>query len=116
MRLGIVVTDIAYLTAVTRLIDAIRARDWQAECFLTDTGVMLLADTGFVTRAKAVRNSVAVCEHSAERYAGDPAAHARQIGILFSLGRGLHLLRDAYRKYVFLLRSLRARRRGAEQD
>ncbi len=71
MRLGIVVTDIAYLTAVTRLIDAIRARDWQAECFLTDTGVMLLADTGFVTRAKAVRNSVAVCEHSAERYAGD---------------------------------------------
>ncbi|MBK6742362.1 MAG: hypothetical protein IPG66_05030 [Hydrogenophilales bacterium] len=71
MRLGIVVTDIAYLAAVTRLIDAVRARDWQAECFLTDTGVMLLADNGFATRAKAVRNSVAVCEHSVERYAQD---------------------------------------------
>jgi hypothetical protein len=69
MRLGIVVTDAGHLAAVTRLIDAVRARDWQAECFLTDTGVMLLADAGFVARARAVRNSVALCEHSLARYA-----------------------------------------------
>lgn len=70
MRLGIVVTDADYLPAATGLIDAARARDWQAECFLTDTGVMLLADEGFVERARAVPGSVSVCEHSVERYAG----------------------------------------------
>lgn len=82
MRLGIVVTDAAYLAAANSLIDSIRARDWQAECFLTDTGVMLLADAGFVARAKAVQNSVSVCEHSIERYAAgafDVAALADDI-------------------------------------
>lgn len=69
MRLGIVVTEAAYLPVVNGLIDAARARDWQAECFLTDTGVMLLADEGFVSRARAVTGSVSVCEHSIERYA-----------------------------------------------
>lgn len=69
MRLGIVVTDAVYLPVANGLIDAARARDWQAECFLTDTGVMLLADEGFVRRARAVPSSVSVCEHSIERYA-----------------------------------------------
>jgi hypothetical protein len=69
MRLGIVVTDAVYLPIIKGLIDAARARNWQAECFLTDTGVMLLADGDFVERARAVPGSVAICEHSVERYA-----------------------------------------------
>jgi hypothetical protein len=68
MKLGIVVTDDAYLNTVNDLIDAIRGRGWEAECFLTDTGVMALADVGFVRRAKMVPGSVSVCEHSVELY------------------------------------------------
>jgi hypothetical protein len=69
MRLGIVVTDSAYLTDVVGVIDAARARGWLAECFLTDTGVMLLGDADFMARARVAPGSVAVCEHSVERYA-----------------------------------------------
>jgi hypothetical protein len=71
MRLGIVITDAVYLPLVTGLIGAARCRDWQAECFLTDSGVMLLADPDFVRLACDVPGSVSVCEHSVERYAGD---------------------------------------------
>lgn len=70
MKLGIVVTDADYLPIATGLIDAARAREWETKCFLTDTGVMLLADAGFVERAQARPNSVALCEHSAKKYAG----------------------------------------------
>lgn len=70
MRLGIVVTDAAHAAAASGLIEAARARGWVAECFLTDTGVMLLGDARFVSLARAVPGSVLVCEHSAARYAG----------------------------------------------
>jgi hypothetical protein len=69
MRLGIVVTDAAYLDVTRRLLDAANARDWRAECFLTDTGVLLLADAGFVDRVRARPGSVSVCEHSIELHA-----------------------------------------------
>ncbi len=69
MRLGIVVTDAGFLPEVTGLIQAARARAWETECFLTDTGVMLLADEGFVDQARSVPNSVSLCEHSVARYA-----------------------------------------------
>lgn len=71
MRLGIVATDVAFLADVTGVLDAARGRGWQAECFLTDSGVLLLADSGFVARARAMRGSVAVCEHSVDLYARD---------------------------------------------
>lgn len=69
MRLGLVVTDVKYLKTVTGLIDAIRARGWHAECFLTDTGVMLLGDSDFVECAAAVSRSVSACEHSIDQFA-----------------------------------------------
>lgn len=71
MRVGIVVTDAIYRADAVGLVSAIRARGWESECFLTDTGVMLLADADFVRLARAVPGSVSVCEHSIERYAGD---------------------------------------------
>lgn len=71
MRLGIVVTDAAHLSTITGIVDSARARGWQAECFLTDTGVMLLADDEFVDRARSVPKSVSCCEHSVEHYAGN---------------------------------------------
>ncbi len=69
MRLGIVATDAAYAEQVSGLYAAARARGWEAECFLTDTGVLLLADDTFVDLARAHPGSVSVCEHSVERYA-----------------------------------------------
>ncbi|MDD4881094.1 MAG: hypothetical protein PHR30_11995 [Gallionellaceae bacterium] len=69
MRLGIVVTDAVYLSIASGIIKAARERAWQADCFLTDTGVMLLADEDFVRLACDVPGSVALCEHSVARYA-----------------------------------------------
>lgn len=69
MQLGIVITDERYLAHANGLLDAVAARGWDAQCFLTDTGVNLLADAGFVGRCRVRPNSVSLCEHSAERYA-----------------------------------------------
>jgi peroxiredoxin family protein len=69
MRLGIVVTDESFLPHANALLNAAVARGWEPQCFLTDTGVNLLADAGFVERARARPNSISLCEHSAERYA-----------------------------------------------
>lgn len=71
MRLGIVATNANYANEVAGLVNAARERGWEAECFLTDTGVMLLADDAFLALARARPGSVAVCEHSVERYARD---------------------------------------------
>ncbi len=69
MQLGIVITDENYLPHANGLLDAAAARGWETLCFLTDTGVNLLADAGFVERARARPKSVSLCKHSAERYA-----------------------------------------------
>lgn len=69
MLLGIVITDERYLPVANGLLDAAGARGWETLCFLTDTGVNVLADAGFLERAKACPNSVSLCEHSAARYA-----------------------------------------------
>jgi hypothetical protein len=69
MRIGIVVTDQGFLAHAIGLLDAAAARGWDTLCFLTDSGVNLLADPAFVERVRARPNSVSLCEHSAERYA-----------------------------------------------
>lgn len=69
VKLGIVITDESHLSLTKQLFDAAVGRGWEAFCFLTDTGVNLLADEDFVRRAKVHPNHVSLCEHSAERYA-----------------------------------------------
>lgn len=69
MQLGIVITDESNLPHATALLDAAAARGWETLSFLTDSGVNLLADAGFVERARARPNSVTLCEHSAGHYA-----------------------------------------------
>lgn len=69
MRVGIVVTDEGFLAQAVGMIDAVVARGWECQCFLTDTGVNLLAAPAFVERARARPNSISLCEHSVERYA-----------------------------------------------
>ncbi|MFH1819374.1 MAG: hypothetical protein ABIK08_17525 [Pseudomonadota bacterium] len=67
MELGIVVTDEQFLPQVGALFDAATQRGCVPLCFLTDTGVNLLRDPGFVERARAHPNRVTLCEHSVER-------------------------------------------------
>ena len=69
MRVGIVVTDQDFLAHAVGLLDAAAARGWETQCFLTDTGVNLLAEPAFVERARARPNSISLCELSVERYA-----------------------------------------------
>lgn len=69
MRLGIVITDEAFAAHASGLLDAAFARGWQVQCFLTDTGVNLLADARFLERARAHPDTVTVCEHSVEHHA-----------------------------------------------
>ncbi|MCU0812387.1 MAG: hypothetical protein MUE59_15400 [Thiobacillaceae bacterium] len=71
MQLGIVITDEGYMHQAIGLLDAAHARGWHTLCFLTDTGVNLLAHDGCVERAKSKPNMVALCEHSAEKHAAD---------------------------------------------
>ena len=71
MQLGIVVTDEGYLPHAIGLLDAAHARGWQTLCFLTDTGVNLLAHDDCVERARSKPNMVSLCEHSAEKHAAD---------------------------------------------
>lgn len=67
MELGIVVTDERYLPQVASIFDAALKRGWTPLCFLTDTGVKLLRDQGFVDLARQHPNRITLCEHSVER-------------------------------------------------
>jgi hypothetical protein len=69
MQLGMVITDECYLPQANGLLKAAVARGWNPLCFLTDTGVNLLADAEFVEYAHAHPERVTLCEHSVERYA-----------------------------------------------
>ena len=66
MLFGLVVTDRAYAPHATELLRAAVARGWDARCFLTDTGVLLLQDEAFVAYARSRPGSVASCKHSIE--------------------------------------------------
>lgn len=85
MQLGIVITDASYLAVANQLLDAAVARGWQTQCFLTDSGVNLLADDGFIERAKACPNSVSLCEHSAAHH-GDGRFDLKQLGNVVIVG------------------------------
>lgn len=71
MKLGIVVTDQAVVSHVLNVIDSAAERGWSIRCFLTDTGVRLLSDSGFRRRITDGNAQVAVCELSVERYGRD---------------------------------------------
>jgi hypothetical protein len=69
MLFGLVVTDRAYAAHATELLAAAVARGWDARCFLTDTGVLLLRDEAFVACARRRPGTVAACKHSIELHA-----------------------------------------------
>ncbi len=71
MRLGLVITDNTYATAARGLLDAAQLRNWECRCFLTDRGVLLLAEPEFMQSPGVLASIIAVCELSVERYEND---------------------------------------------
>jgi len=71
MQFGLVVTDHRYGPHATALLSAAAARGWDARCFLTDTGVLLLRDEAFLAHARSRPGSVASCKHSIDHHAPD---------------------------------------------
>ena len=69
MRLGIVVTDKHNAGAAVKVLHAALGRDWQCRCFLTDSGISLLANEEFMRLVDGGTAPTAVCELSVERYA-----------------------------------------------
>ncbi len=68
MQLGVVVTDERHATEAGALLQSARQRGWSTRCFLTDRGILALADPAFRGRAIADSGDVAVCELSVERF------------------------------------------------
>lgn len=74
MKLGVVVTDQSNGGYAIDIIRAAHERHWDVRCFLTDSGVRLLAQPQFLDLVNDGAARVAVCELSIERYGeGDPA-------------------------------------------
>ncbi len=78
MRLGLVITDHRYAVAARGLLQAAFLRNWECRCFLTDRGVLLLAEPEFMDSPCVVACTVAVCELSIERYE-DYGLHVNQV-------------------------------------
>ncbi len=68
MRLGLVITDHRYAVAAHGLLQAAVLRNWECRCFLTDGGVLLLAEPEFMQSPAVMASTLAVCELSIERY------------------------------------------------
>lgn len=66
MLFGLIVTDRRQAAHATGLLARAAARGWDARCFLTDSGVCLLADDDFMEQARARPLSVSVCRHSVD--------------------------------------------------
>lgn len=64
MQLGLIVTDRRHVAHATGLLARAAGRGWDVRCFLTDSGVRLLEDGGFLAQAQARPLSVAACRHS----------------------------------------------------
>jgi len=67
MNLGIVVTDDRLLDQAVGLAEAARNRGWNLHCFLTDRGVLGLANARLAHLIESGGLKTAICELSVER-------------------------------------------------
>jgi hypothetical protein len=75
MELGIVVTDDRLLDQAVGLAEAARNRGWNLHCFLTDRGVLGLANARLAEMVKSGGVKTAICELSVERCPEDIPQH-----------------------------------------
>ena len=71
MKLGVVITDIRQSQHALEMMQNALERAWQVRCFLTDDGVNMVKDAGFITMARNDQAHFSMCEHSAERFCQD---------------------------------------------
>ena len=67
MKLGIVVTDDRLIDQAVQLAETARNRSWDVRCFLTDRGVMALANAQLAKLVEEGGLKTAICELSIER-------------------------------------------------
>lgn len=84
MRLGIVLTDDALTEHAVGLAEAALARGWEVRAFLTDRGVVALADEPMNRLLEDHAVQVAVCELSVDRYGEEvpPAERLEAAGVV----------------------------------
>ncbi len=73
MQFGVVVTTEEFGPYAAKLLSAAVDRGWECRCFLTDTGVRLLADDTFKELVQSGKLKAGVCELSWERLGDGPA-------------------------------------------
>lgn len=103
MRLGVVITDDKYATPARSLLEAAQLRNWECRCFLTDRGVLLLAEPGFMQSPGVVASVVGVCELSIERYE-EYGLHVNRIDTRVIIGgqyQNAELVKNSDRVIVF---------------
>jgi hypothetical protein len=71
MKLGVVITDIRQSQIALETMQEALQRMWEVRCFLTEDGVNMVKNDGFITMAGNELAHFSMCEHSAERYCQD---------------------------------------------
>ncbi len=71
MRVGIVVTDARQGELAQALFEQALQAGHSVRCFLTENGVNLVKEPGFVALAAHAQAHLSLCEHSVERYCAD---------------------------------------------
>lgn len=102
MRFGIVVTDIHQADKAAGLMKEALARGWAVRCFLTDDGVNMLKDEGFMQLARNDRAHLSVCEHSVERFCQDLDLESmKDVVVVGGQYQDAELVRNSDRVLVF---------------
>lgn len=80
MKLGIVITETKLAASALGLMQAAAGRGMELRCFLSDSGVEALSDPAVQALVASGQVTLAVCEHSMERYATElPGRIADQV-------------------------------------
>lgn len=96
MEFGLVVTDQRHAVHAAGLLACAAARGWSTRCFLTDSGVRLLDDEGFMQQARARPQSVAVCRHSVDLLMAEAdIAALKEVVVMGSQFQGARLAQNA---------------------
>lgn len=70
MKLGMCVINDRYASTVVAILACAERREISVRCFLTDRGILLLADKAFIQCLENPNVHFSVCELSVERYSG----------------------------------------------
>lgn len=97
MKLGLVASDESAGAHLLGLVRAAVARGWSCRCFLTDSGVRLLADPALLALSRSGALQLDACEHAWSALALGPAPQGLKLRSQF---QNAELARDCDRVIV----------------